>query len=71
MIFVLGYPLEQAQAMLHEQGYQTTSVQVSSRKGLQGDQKRVIRQTLISHDGQTPCVELAYSEFQIRCANDN
>jgi len=65
LISVLGYELERAKALLQAQGVQVCAEEeVRSRKGLEGDQKRVIRQTELpaAPDGHKR-VSLNYSVF--------
>ena len=44
MISVLGYELGRAKELLEAEGYSVRCVETRSRKGLNGNEKRVIRQ---------------------------
>ena len=61
MILVLGYPLASGRKKLEEQGYTVRCVETRSRKGVQGDDMRVIRQKLLDADSKT--VEIVYAIF--------
>lgn len=59
MIEVLGMPIEGASALLEKEGLRVRCLEVSSRKGVQGGEARVIRQRLL--EGKE--VELTFSRF--------
>ncbi len=59
MTNLIGLPLETVVATLESRGYQVETVEVRSRKGVDGDCLRVIR--ILPLDGNT--VQVAYSEF--------
>ena len=40
---ILGYPLDRAAAILERAGYRVETVEARSRKGVEGDSKRVVR----------------------------
>lgn len=44
MINVLGLALSQAVSLLEAEGYAVETVEVSSKKGVQGNERRVVRQ---------------------------
>ena len=44
MISVLGLPLSEAVALLEAEGYAVETVEVSSKKGVQGNERRIVRQ---------------------------
>ncbi len=58
MISVLGYELAHAIELLEAEGYTVTCVETRSRKGVEGNEARVVRER-ISH-GQA---ELVYAVF--------
>ena len=58
MISVLGYELSRAVAMLEEQGYAVICVETRSRKGVAGNEARVVRERI--SDGKA---ELVYAVF--------
>ncbi len=60
MISVLGLDLEEASRLLREQGYTLRLTQTRSRKGVEGNSARVLRQRTLS-SGE---VELVYSIFK-------
>ncbi len=60
MIEVLGMPLEGAAALLEQEGLIVRCLEVSSRKGVQGGEARVIRQRML--EGKD--VELTFSRFK-------
>ncbi|MEL7607942.1 MAG: hypothetical protein AAGU74_00370 [Bacillota bacterium] len=60
MIDVLGFELSRAAQMLRASGYEVCCLEVKSRKGVAGNEARVIRQRPLS-DGR---IELAYSVFK-------
>lgn len=59
MTNVLGYPLDAAIRLLKAEGYDVRTDEVHCRKGVQGDDLRVLRQ--ISQDARTVC--LTYAGF--------
>ncbi len=60
MISVVGLELEEAARLLKEAGYPFKLTQTRSRKGVDGNEARVVRQRLLS-SGE---VELIYSVFK-------
>ena len=44
MISVLGLPFSEAVALLEAEGYAVETVEVSSKKGVQGNERRIVRQ---------------------------
>lgn len=60
MIDVLGFELCRAVDAINAAGYEVCRMQVSSRKGVVGNEARVIRQRQLT-DG---LIELAYSVFK-------
>lgn len=56
---VLGYELSRAENLLRAEGFHVISVEVRSRKGLCGNEARVVRQRL---EGET--VILTYAVFK-------
>ena len=64
MISVLGYELERAVELLESAGYSVTCTETRSRKGVDGSEKRVIRQRIA--DGQA---ELVWAVFKTECEN--
>lgn len=64
MIEVLGFELSHAVKTLERAGYDVTTVEVRSRKGLTGNERRVVRQqTLPSKADRQPCICLTYAVF--------
>lgn len=47
MISVLGYELSRAEEMLRAEGFSVRSEEVRSRKGLCGNEARVVRECLV------------------------
>ncbi len=68
MIDVLGYELSHATALLEEKGFSVVCSQVSSKRGMRGNEKRVIRQKL-TKEGECEKVLLSYAEFQTECTD--
>ena len=64
MISVLGYELSQATELLEAQGYAVRCVETRSRKGVDGSERRVVRQRM--NDGQA---ELVWAVFKTECEN--
>ena len=64
MISVLGYELSRATELLESQGYAVRCVETRSRKGVDGSERRVIRQRM--NDGQA---ELVWAVFKTECEN--
>ncbi len=64
MISVLGYELNRATELLEAQGYTVHCVETRSRKGVDGSEKRVVRQRM--NDGQA---ELVFAVFKTECEN--
>ena len=64
MISVLGYELSRATELLESEGYQVYCVETRSRKGVDGSEKRVVRQRIA--DGQA---ELVWAVFKTECEN--
>ena len=60
MISVLGLPLEEAERLLREAGYTVKRVETRSRKGVNGNEARVVRQRSLD-SGE---IELVYSVFK-------
>lgn len=52
MISVLGYELQRASALLEQEGWQVETEEVRSRKGLLGNECRVVREQVVSGEGQ-------------------
>ncbi|MCE5235932.1 MAG: hypothetical protein ABFC62_07375 [Clostridiaceae bacterium] len=63
MISVLGLPLAEAEHMLREAGYAVISVETRSRKGVDGNEARVVRQKSLK-SGE---IELVYAVFKTDC----
>jgi len=59
---VLGYELERARALLEAEGYSVSCVETRSRKGIEGNEARVVRQREANG-----AVELTYSIFKTDC----
>jgi len=64
LISVLGYELSRAAELLESEGYQVHCVETRSRKGVDGSEKRVVRQRIA--DGQA---ELVWAVFKTECEN--
>ena len=64
MISVLGYELSRAIELLEAQGYAVRCVETRSRKGVDGSERRVVRQRM--NDGQA---ELVWAVFKTECEN--
>ncbi len=64
MISVLGYELSRATGLLEAQGYAVRCVETRSRKGVDGSERRVVRQRM--NDGQA---ELVWAVFKTECEN--
>ena len=64
MISVLGYELSRATELLVAQGYAVRCVETRSRKGVDGSERRVVRQRM--NDGQA---ELVWAVFKTECEN--
>ena len=64
MTQVLGLPLETAAARLKSEGYEVETVETRSRKGVDGDTFRVVRQRDISSEAGGPKVSLVYCCFK-------
>ncbi len=64
---VLGLPLERAAALLAGEGLRVCAQELRSRKGLAGNEDRVIRQRFVPPDG----VELLYASFKTDAVNQN
>ncbi len=62
MISVLGYELARAKELLEAEGYSVKCIETRSRKGLNGNEKRVIRQRA---DGDS--AELVWALFKTDC----
>lgn len=60
MTDVLGWELQRACAQLQQEGFTVCCVCVMSRKGMKGNEARIVRQR---RKGETE-VELAYSVFK-------
>lgn len=60
MISVLGLSLEEAARLLQEAGFAVKLTETRSRKGLAGNEARVVRQRILN-SGE---VELVYSVFK-------
>ncbi len=60
MTDVLGYELNTAMEILAREGYDVACAQVSSRKGVAGNQKRVVR---VRPAGES-IIELTYAVFK-------
>ena len=70
---ILGYPLDRAAAILERAGYRVETVEARSRKGVEGDSKRVVR-CLPLPGRSIPTVQLVFCEFKTNvdslCAED-
>ena len=64
MISVLGYELSRAVELLEAQGYTVSCVETRSRKGVDGSEKRVVRQRI--REGPA---ELVFAVFKTECEN--
>lgn len=62
MISVLGYELQRGKQLLEEMGYTVCCTEIRSRKGVEGNEGRIVRQ--LEKDG---CVELVYAIFKTDC----
>ena len=60
MTDVLGFELNRARLLVEQEGAKVCCVEVSSRKGVKGNEARVVRQRILE-DGT---VELNYSIFK-------
>ena len=60
---ILGYPLDRAAAILERAGYRVETVEARSRKGVEGDSKRVVR-CLPLPGRSIPTVQLVFCEFK-------
>ena len=60
---VLGWPLNRAKAYLQEAGYAVVLEEVRSRKGIEGGEKRVVRQREQEEAGERS-VLLTWAAFQ-------
>ena len=63
MTNVLGLPLEAAQAILTAEGFEVSAVEARSKKGVDGDSVRVVRQ-IVDESAEKPAVKLIYCEFK-------
>lgn len=61
---VLGLPLETALMRLKNEGYEVETVETRSRKGVDGDTLRVVRQREISSQDGIPKASLVYCCFK-------
>ncbi len=61
---MLGFELARAVTLLEQTGYEVETQEVRSRKGLAGNERRVVRQRIMpsSADGQ-PRICLTYAVF--------
>lgn len=59
-ISVLGFELEHARTLLEAAGYTVTVQEVRSRKGLEGNERRVVRQRFLGEER----VDLTYAVFK-------
>lgn len=57
----LGYELSAAAAYWRQRGYAVSVKEIRSRKGLSGNERRVIREQF-AREGKSVC--LSYAEFQ-------
>ena len=64
---ILGYPLDRAAAILERAGYRVETVEARSRKGVEGDSKRVVR-CLPLPGRSIPTVQLVFCEFKTNAA---
>ena len=64
MTQVLGLPLETALMRLKNEGYEVETVETRSRKGVDGDTLRVIRQRDISSKDGIMKASLVYCNFK-------
>ena len=60
---ILDYPLDRAAAILERAGYRVETVEARSRKGVEGDSKRVVR-CLPLPGRSIPTVQLVFCEFK-------
>ncbi len=60
MTDVLGLELARAKDLLAREGYEVAAAQVSSKKGIAGNEARVVR---VRRTGEL-CVELTYAVFK-------
>lgn len=60
---VLGLPLATARAILVREGFTIEADEVRSKKGVEGDSLRVVRQ-LFDESVDPPMVRLVYCEFR-------
>lgn len=69
MISVLGYALDTAVKALQGEGFSVQCMEVRSKKGVEGQESRVVRQLLTGEadlEGK-PIVALTYAVFQTDC----
>ena len=67
---MLGLPLETARAILAEEGFLVEAVEARSKKGVDGDSLRVVRQ-LADTTAEKPTVKLVYCEFKTNTDGDS
>lgn len=60
---VLGLELSRAVRRLTEEGYEVETLEVRSRKGVLGNERRVIREQALPAAGGRPRVCLTYAVF--------
>ncbi|MDL2258526.1 hypothetical protein LJC42_05170 [Eubacteriales bacterium OttesenSCG-928-K08] len=64
-INVLGFELEAAVLLLTAKGFEVKTQEVRSRKGLIGNERRVVRQRRLPEElGRPKSILLTYAEFQ-------
>lgn len=62
---VLGLELSTAVALLEKEGYTVVTVEVSSKKGVAGNERRVVRERVLpAEPGQPKRICLTYAVFQ-------
>lgn len=62
MINLLGLPLYTAKELLEAEGYMVEAVETRSRKGVDGDSKRVVR--ILEKNDDSHTIQLVYCEFK-------
>ncbi|HWR22766.1 MAG TPA: hypothetical protein VN366_04740 [Feifaniaceae bacterium] len=65
MISVLGLELSAAKALLEKEGYAVVTAEVSSKKGVPGNERRVVRERKLPEEpGQPGRICLTYAVFR-------
>lgn len=67
---MLGLDVESAVKMLKTEGYNVELVELSSRKGVDGNEVRVIRQRLTDHGAVPLVAELTCTTVKTDCSDN-